>query len=131
MPDRIELKLILNPAPQTDAEELDRLTRQLRRDILDLEVEDVRLPEAGEVTAGAKGSYLEVGALLITLLVSSGAVPPLIELIRSLLTHHSLRSATLEIDGDKLEVQGLSAREQRELIEAWMSRHRLILTADK
>jgi len=131
MTDRIELKLVLNPAPQTDAEELDRLTRQLRQDILDLEVEDVRLPEAGEVMAGAKGSPLDVGALLITLLVSGGAVPPLIELIRSLLTHHSLRSVTLEIDGDKLEVQGLSAREQRELIEAWMSRHRLILTADR
>ncbi len=68
---------------------------------------------------------------LITSLASSGALPPLFDLLKSLLTRHSLRSVTLEIDGDKLEVKGVSTQEQKRLIDAWMSRHKLILTAGR
>ena len=37
---------------------------------------------------------------------------------------------TLEIDGDKIEVTGISSEEQKRLIDAWMQRHRGFLVAD-
>ncbi|RLC74604.1 MAG: hypothetical protein DRI81_13505 [Chloroflexi bacterium] len=132
MPDQIELKLFLNPTAQTDAEELERLTRQLRQDILDLEVEDVRPLEAAAAQAGAKSGFpVALGALLITTLASSNVLPPLIDLLKSVLEHHSLSSVMLEIDGDKIEVKGNPSRKQQELIKAWMSRHPLILTSGR
>jgi hypothetical protein len=38
---------------------------------------------------------------------------------------------TLEIDGDKLEVTGLSSEEQQRLINAWLSRHGGIVIANE
>jgi hypothetical protein len=129
MQDQIQVKLTVNPTPRTDAEELDRLTRQLHREILELNVEDVAPVKAGEAPEGSKASgAFALGALLITTLASSGTFPHLLDLLRTWLTRHGLRSVTLEIDGDKLEVQGISAQEQKQLIDAWMSRHKLILT---
>ncbi len=132
MPDQIELVLSLDPNEQTDDEELARLTEQLRLEILELDVERVSLLRSGEKQAGAKsGDPVTLGALLIAALGSSGVVSPLIDLLKTWVSRHNLRSITLELDGDKLEVSGISPQEQQELIDAWMSRHKLILTADK
>jgi len=129
MPDPIQLKLTIDPTAQTDAEELDRLARQLCQEILDLDVEDAVPLKGGQAPEGSKGGAIALGALLITTLASSGAIPPLFDLLKTWLTRHGLRSVTLEIDGDKLEVKGVSAQEQQRLIDAWMSRHKLILTS--
>ena len=131
MHDQIQLKLVINTTLDTDDRELDRLTRQLRREILELDVEDVALAESEESPTGAKGDAITLGALLITAATSGGLFPGLFDLLKSWLTRHGLRSVTLEIDGDKLEVKGISAKEQQQLIDAWMSRHGLILTPDR
>ena len=128
MHDQIQLKLVINTTLDTDDRELDRLTRQLRREILEMDVEDVALVESEEAPAGAKGDTITLGALLVTAAASGSLFPGLFDLLKSWLTRHGLRSVTLEIDGDKLEVKGISAKEQQQLIDAWMSRHGLILT---
>ncbi len=129
MPDPIQLKLTIDPSAQTDDEELDRLARQLCQEILELDVEDAVPLKEGQAPVGSKsGGAITLGALLITTLASSGAIPPLFDLLKTWLTRHGQRSVTLEIDGDKLEVKGVSAQEQKQLIDEWMSRHKLILT---
>ena len=129
MPDPIQLKLTIDPSAQTDAEELDRLARQLCQEILELDVEDAVLLKEGQAPESTKaGDAITLGALLITTLASSGAIPPLLDLLKTWLTRQGLRSATLEIDGDKLELHGISAKEQKRLTDEWMSRHKLILT---
>ena len=129
MSDPIQLKLTIDPSAQIDDEELDRLSRQLCQEILDLDVEDAVPLKAGQAPVGSKsGDAITLGALLITTLASSGAIPPLFDLLKTWLTRHGLRSVTLEIDGDKLQVKGISSQEQKQLIDAWMSRHKLILT---
>ena len=130
MQDQMQLKLTINTSSEADEEELDRLTRQLRQEILDLDVEDVSLVETGEAPEGSKsGAPVALGALLVTAMTSGSVFPHLLDLLKSWLTRHGLRSVTLEIDGDKLEVKGISAQEQKRLIDAWMSRHKLILTS--
>ncbi len=129
MPDPIQLKLTIDPSPQTDDEELEHLAHQLRQEILELDVEDAVPLKEGQAPDGSKaGDAITVGALLITTLASSGAIPPLLDLLKTWLTRQGLRSVTLEIDGDKLELHGISAKEQKRLTDEWMSRHKLILT---
>jgi len=129
MPDPIQLKLTIDPTPQTDDEELDRLARQLCQEILDLDVEDAVPLKGGQAPVGSKaGDAITLGALLITTLASGGVIQPLFDLLKTWLTRHGQRSVTLEIDGDKLEVKGVSSQEQKQLIDKWMSRHKLILT---
>jgi hypothetical protein len=123
-----QLRLVIDTDPEADNEELEQLTRRLRQEILDSDVGDVYLVKAGEVPTGAKsGDPVTWGALLVTLAASEGVIATLINLLKSWLTRNEQRRIALEIDGDRLEVTGLSSEEQHRLINEWMNRHRLIL----
>lgn len=118
------LTLNINPGPQADAEEIAELTRQLRTEVMELNVESIDLVHAREVPAQAKsGDPITWGTLLVTLAASGGVLTTLINVLQPWLTRHKGCSVTLEIDGDKLEVQGISSKEQRRLINDWLSRH--------
>ncbi len=117
----IQLLVTLDAEP--DAEDLERLTRQLRDELSELDV------QADFVTSGSApvntkaGDVIEWGKLLLTL-VSGGAITALFGTLQSWLTRHERRSVTLEINGDKLQVTSISSVEQKQLIGAWMNRHR-------
>jgi hypothetical protein len=125
MPDQTtQLMLNIHAGPETDEEELAELTRQLREELLELDVETVGLVRAGEAPERAKaGDPVTWGALLVALVASGGVLTTLINTLQSWLTRHERRSVTLEIDGDKLEVTGISSEEQQRLINTWLSRH--------
>jgi hypothetical protein len=126
----MQLRLVIASDPETDDEELQQLTIQLRNEILDLDVEAVSLVEAEEAPAGTKaGAPVTWGTLLVTLAASGGVLTALVNLLKSWLVRNEQRSITLEIEGDRLEVTGLSSEEQQHLINDWMSRHRLVITA--
>jgi hypothetical protein len=120
----IRLTVDINPGPEADAEELAELTRQLRTELRQLDVESVDLAHTQDIPVGAKpGDAIVWGTLLVTLATSSGMLKTLVDMVQSWLAYRKGRSVTLEIDGDKLEVQGISSREQRRLIDEWLSRH--------
>ena len=124
-----QLGLIINVNPDIAEEELAQLTKQLRQEIEELDVERVDLAKREHVPAGTKTvGPVTWGTLLVTLAASGGVITQLISTLQAWLTRHGQRSITLEIDGDKLEVAGISAEEQQRLIEEWMTRHKLILT---
>jgi hypothetical protein len=126
-----QLTLNLDAGPDTDTEELAELTQQLRGELLELNVEAVDLARAGEAPERAKaGDPVTWGALLVALTASGGVLITLINTLQSWLTRHERRSVTLEIDGDKLEVTGISSEEQQRLINTWLSRHGGIVIAD-
>lgn len=126
-----QLTLYLDAGPESDAEELTELTRQLRDELLDLDLESVDLVSNGVLPPKSKVvEPLTFGAILLTLAASGGVITTLINAIQSWLTRHDRRSVTLEIDGDKLEVGGISPEEQRRLINAWADRHFWRLSAD-
>jgi hypothetical protein len=65
-----------------DAEELDDLTRELKREIETLGVESVKSVSAGSVLAGTKSAdWTMIGQLAVTLAPS--VIPPLIDLLKS------------------------------------------------
>jgi hypothetical protein len=126
-----QLMLNIKAGPETNEEELAELTRQLREELLELDVETVDLVRTGEAPARAKaGDPVTWGALLVALVASGGVLTTLINTLQSWLARHERRSVTLEIGGDKLEVTGISSEEQQRLINAWLSRHGGIVIAN-
>jgi hypothetical protein len=106
-----------------DAEEVAESTLQLRRELLDLDVDAVQLPSGGEPPPGSKGVELAaLGALLVTF-ANSQALATVVAAVHAWLARQPRRSVRLELDGDVLEVTGPSAKEQQRLIEEWLRRH--------
>ncbi len=107
----------------TDAEEVAEATLQLRRELLDLDVEAVEQPRAGQPPPGTRAVELAaLGALAVTV-TQSGLLSPVVAAVRAWLAGAPQRSIKLELDGDVLELTGLSSNEQRRLTDEWLRRH--------
>jgi hypothetical protein len=109
--------------PDADAEDLAEATLQLRRELLELDVDAVEVPRAGEPPPGTRAVDLAaVGALVITLAQSQllGAV---VTAVQSWLSRSRQRSIKLELGGDVLELTGVASDEQRRLTDEWLRRH--------
>jgi hypothetical protein len=117
------LGIQLAVGPDTDAEEVAEATLRLRRELLDLDVEAVELARAGEPPPGTRAVELtELGALLVTV-AQSQLLGPVLAAVRSWLAGSPQRSIKLELDGDVLELSGVSSAEQRRLTNEWLRRH--------
>jgi hypothetical protein len=109
--------------PDADAEEVAQATLQLRRELLDLDVESVEPPRAGEPPPGTRAVELAaLGALLVTF-AQSQPLAPVVAAVRSWVAGSPRRSIKLELDGDTLELTGVSSVEQRRLTDEWLRRH--------
>ena len=126
-----EIMLNLDPESDADDEELEVLTRQLREELLDLNIEAVDLVRAGEIPERAKaGDPITWGELLLTLAASSGALTALISLLQAWLTRHSQSSVTAKIGDDELTVTGKPNKQQQQVIDGWLRRHQGFLTTN-
>jgi hypothetical protein len=109
--------------PDADPEDVAEATLQLRRELLDLDVEAVELPRGGEPPPGTRAVELAaLGALVVTV-GQSPLLGPVVAAVRSWLAGSQQRSIKLELDGDTLELSGLSSNEQRRLVDEWLGRH--------
>jgi hypothetical protein len=106
-----------------DDEEVAEATLQLRRELLDLEVDRVELVSGGDAPPGTRGVELAaLGALLVTV-SQSQLLGPVVAAVRSWLSGGPQRSIKLELDGDAIELTGVSSKEQRRLVDEWLRRH--------
>jgi hypothetical protein len=109
--------------PDGDADELAQATSQLRRELLDLDVDAVEMPRAGEPPPGSKAvDVAALGALLVNL-ADPQLLAAVVAAVRSWLGGSSRRSIKLELGGDALELTGVSSKEQRRLTDEWLARH--------
>jgi hypothetical protein len=119
------LKLKIEPGDAADEEEFADLTQQLRQELLELDVLAVEPASAGQAPEQSKGVDVEAaGSLIVGLTGSTGLLTKIIGTVQAWLSRRGPRSVRLELDGDVLEVTGVSSREQRELINLWVDRHR-------
>jgi len=106
-----------------DAEEVAEATLELRRELLDLDVDSVELRAGGQPPPGTRGVELAaLGALLVSV-TQSQLLAPVLAAIRSWLGGSPQRSIKLELEGDTLELTGISSAEQRRLVDEWLQRH--------
>jgi hypothetical protein len=109
--------------PDADDEEVAEATLQLRRELLDLDVDSVDLPTAGQPPPGTRGVELAaLGALLVSV-TQSQLLAPVLAAVRSWLGGSPQRSIKLELEGDTLELTGISSTEQGRLVDEWLQRH--------
>lgn len=120
-----QLTVTLDAEPDTDAEDLERLTRQLRDELSDLDVQ-ANFVTGGPAPANTKaGDVIEWGTLLLTLAASGGVITTLINAIQTWLTNRNQPAAvTVEMGGDKLQITGNPTDEQQRIIEAFLHRNR-------
>ncbi|MET7981093.1 hypothetical protein ABZW44_50850 [Streptomyces mirabilis] len=121
----VNVVLVIAPDAELDPEAGERLTRQLRSEIAELDVESVRPWPGGTVPDGAKGTDpLTLGAVVVALSASGGVFTALVETVRDWLGRHSARHrVSLTIDGDTIELERASAAERRDLVDAYIRRH--------
>ncbi|MDC7336414.1 hypothetical protein [Streptomyces lydicus] len=114
------LTLDLAGASDTDAEELQSLAEQLRRALMELDVEDVQLARrSAAAPEGAKpGEALAVGALVVT--TAPLLVRQVLQLVDTWLRNRPVRSVKVELDGASIELGHASAEDQRRLIDAFV-----------
>lgn len=106
----------------SDAAETDHLTRNLRDELLQTDVEEVRQQSAGPAPDGSKaGEVLQVGALLVA--VAPIAVQAVVDAVRRWQDRQRGASVTITIDGDTLELDRATPEVQEELLKAFLGRH--------
>jgi hypothetical protein len=119
-----ELSVEVQPGSDTDAEELTLLAGRLRAEFLDLDVYAVRHLARGGVPEDAKGAgLLAASELVVGLVTSPEVLTSIIDTVRSWLGRNRARGVKLTLNGDTLEVTGVSSAEQERLIDLWVTRH--------
>jgi hypothetical protein len=109
--------------PSDDAEAVAKATLQLRRELLDLDVDAVEQPRAAEPPPGSRAAELVAFGTLIVTVAQSQLLVQVVAAIRSWLAGSQQRSIRIELDGDILELSGLSSRRQQQLADEWLQRH--------
>jgi hypothetical protein len=93
-------------APETDVEELDQLTYQLRDEIGEVDVEQVDVVPGASAPEGAKGTSIAAhGELAVTM--RPGGLPDFLGMLRDWLTRHEDRrvEVTLNIGGSTVNIK--------------------------
>jgi hypothetical protein len=109
---------------ELDDDQLDEATGRLSRLVRELDVDDIRRGSGGSAPAGAKGSATDIATLLVGL-SDSRALSAVVGTVRGWLgVSRGSRRVRLSVDGDELEVDGLSSEEQKDLIRSWLHRHK-------
>jgi hypothetical protein len=119
-----DLLVVLDAGKDSDAEELAELTQRLRTELLDLDIDSVEHAAGGVAPEGAKGvELLSIGGLVVQFARGADVLRSVVSTTAAWLRRQEARSVKLTLDGDTLEVTGLSSEEQSGLIEVWVARH--------
>ena len=94
----LAVRLTLESDSQLDPEEYEKVTRQLRAELKDLDVESVRLVATDTAPVGAKGDPVTIGTLVVALSASGGVFTTLIAVLHDWLRRHS---------GNSLQMAGM------------------------
>src|SRR4051812_31078212 len=78
----LQVLLALEGEPGADPEEIERLSRQLRAELLELDVDRVAAVPAGPSPPGAKGDAVSVAQWLLTLSATGGVFATVVATVR-------------------------------------------------
>lgn len=105
---------------RAEPEELDELALCLRRELLGLDVAGVEAARDAQAPSGSRGTDSGlVGALIVTL-CQPEVFMPVLEAISRWVGSDKHRTAKIQLGEDRLELTGLSAGQQQQLIDAWL-----------
>lgn len=121
----MDVLLVVQPDPQVDVEQVERLIRQLRHALSDVQVDAIRPVTNADVPEGAKAADpVTVGAILVAMSASGGVFNAVIDAVGDLLARHSARHRiSVTIDGDSIELERSTTEQRKSLIQAFVNRH--------
>jgi hypothetical protein len=101
----------------SEAEDLATQTAKLRRTLLELDVDDVRHVTAGPAPDGTRAvDVLAVGSLLVALAKAPQLVSSMAQVLSAWVSTRNGRSVTVEIDGNRLELTGVTRDDQQRMM---------------
>jgi hypothetical protein len=115
------LILRVMPVADSDVEELADLAGGLHAELLDVDAASVAPLPAEAAPEGAKGFGDLAGWLLVQFGTPDG-LRAVVTAVRGW-TARTGRTVEVSIGGDALKVTGVTARQQGEIIDAWLARH--------
>jgi hypothetical protein len=121
----VELRVVLEPDPEADPEDRDRLGRQLRDELRALDVDDVEAAGAPPPPSGAKGgAAASLTEWLVTLSAGGGVFVTVIATLKDWLGRRAGgHKISITVDGDTLELSSATPAERAELIDTFVRRH--------
>jgi hypothetical protein len=108
---------------EDDTQELDRLSRELRRELLELDVDDVALAWGTEAPLGAKGDPVTVGMLVVSL-ANSAVLAGICQVARTWVNRAQGRRIVMKDGKRTLEITGASNDQQQQVIDAFLTETR-------
>ena len=119
--DRVAIEL----AGDFDPETLERLTDELRAELLELDVDAVEPAPAGPAPDGSRAAaeLAQLGTLLVTIASAPGVLPSVVDLLGSWRASGRPGALRISKDGDTLEITSPTAQQQQALVDAWLERH--------
>lgn len=118
-----EMLVEIEGLPGADAGDMTRLLGSLRAELRDLDIQSIRQAAATAPDGSKSGGLPSADQLVVGVATSPDVLTSVIGWIRAWLGRNRARSAKLSIDGDIIEVTGVSSAEQQRLIDLWVSRH--------
>jgi len=112
----------IDAGPEADKEEQAQLAQRLRDNLLELDVDTVEQVRTGTAPAGAKGDPLSLTTLAVTL--APMVLTEVMKALQGWLSRHDRASVSVEAGGEKIVVTGSPSKEQQQLIEAFVNRHK-------
>ncbi|MET7771076.1 hypothetical protein [Nocardia sp. NPDC005366] len=107
-----------------DIEQLDGSARQLRSELLDLDVDHVTPVTGGPAPEGTRGLGPElVGQLVVGIGPGLVALRQLLDTLRGWRSNQNNLAVSVQIGEDRLELTNTSPETERQLVTAFIERH--------
>jgi hypothetical protein len=121
--DPAKLGISLTGGPGVEAEDVSEATRQLRRELLELDIDSVEPARLDDPPPGSRAvEVAALGALVVTI-AQTPLLASVVDTVQSWLARSRQGTIKLELGGDVLELTGVSSDEQRRLTDEWLRRH--------
>jgi hypothetical protein len=118
----VQMRVDLGLAPDADAAELDEAARQVRSELLELDVADVAQLAEGPPPPGARAVEASiVGALAVT--AAREVVAAVVRSLERWVGSRSSRTVKITLGEDSLELSGASLEDQHRLVETFLAHH--------
>jgi hypothetical protein len=120
----VDVLVTLTPDTELDDEATERLSRQLRRELAELDVDSMKAAPGEAAPDGAKGDPVTLAAIILAMSASGGVFASVIETLRDWLGRQSKKHRiAVTIAGDTIELEQATEQQKNALLDAFVRRH--------